>query len=90
MKKTFLRNEEGLIMKYKSVLDLHTHTVASGHAYCSLREMARAASDKGLELLGITEHAPMMPGTCHEFYFNNLKVVPRELYGIQLLLWGLR
>ena len=73
-------------MKYKSVLDLHTHTVASGHAYCSLREMARAASDKGLELLGITEHAPMMPGTCHEFYFNNLKVVPRELYGIQLLL----
>ena len=73
-------------MKYKSVLDLHTHTVASGHAYCSLREMARAASDKGLELLGITEHAPMMPGTCHEFYFNNLKVVPRELYGIQLLM----
>ena len=47
MKKTFLRNEEGLIMKYKSVLDLHTHTVASGHAYCSLREMARAASDRG-------------------------------------------
>ena len=71
-------------MKYKSVLDLHTHTVASGHAYCSLREMARAASDKGLELLGITEHAPMMPGTCHEFYFNNL-VVPRELYGSQRL-----
>ena len=57
-------------MKYKSVLDLHTHTVASGHAYCSLREMARAASDKGLELLGITGHAPMMPGTCHEVYFE--------------------
>ena len=39
-------------MKYQSVMDLHTHTVASGHAYCTLREMARAASDKGLELLG--------------------------------------
>ncbi len=50
-------------MKYQSVMDLHTHTVASGHAYCTLREMARAASDKGLELLGITEHAPKMPGT---------------------------
>ena len=73
-------------MKYNSVLDLHTHTVASGHAYCSLREMAKAASDKGLELLGITEHAPSMPGTCHKFYFHNLKVVPREMYGIQLLL----
>ena len=73
-------------MKYSSVLDLHTHTVASGHAYCSLREMAKAAADKGLELLGITEHAPSMPGTCHKFYFHNLKVVPREMYGIQLLL----
>ena len=30
-------------MKYQSVMDLHTHTVASGHAYCTLREMARAA-----------------------------------------------
>ena len=73
-------------MKYHSVMDLHTHTVASGHAYCTLREMAKAASDKGLELLGITEHAPKMPGTCHKFYFQNIKVVPREMYGIQLLL----
>ena len=70
----------------KSVLDLHTHTIASGHAYCSLREMARAASDKGLEVLGITEHAPMMPGSCQRFYFHNLKVVPRNLYGVELLL----
>ena len=73
-------------MSYSYVLDLHTHTVASGHAYCSLREMARAAADKGLELLGITEHAPQMPGTCHKYYFQNIKVVPRELYGIKLLL----
>ena len=53
-------------MKYHSVLDLHTHTIVSGHAYCTLREMAKAASEKGLELLGITEHAPKMPGTCHK------------------------
>ena len=26
-------------MKYQSVMDLHTHTVASGHAYCTLREI---------------------------------------------------
>ena len=23
-------------MRYNSVLDLHTHTLVSGHAYCSL------------------------------------------------------
>ena len=73
-------------MKYQSVMDLHTHTVASGHAYCTLREMARAASDKGLELLGITEHAPRMKGTCTDFYFHNLKVVPRKHGDLELLL----
>lgn len=73
-------------MSYEHVLDLHTHTIASGHAYNTLREMAKAASDKGLSVLGITEHAPKMPGTCHSFYFHNLKTVPRELYGIRLLL----
>ena len=78
--------EESRNMDRKWVLDLHTHTVASGHAYCSLREMAKAAAEKGLSLLGITEHAPKMPGTCHNFYFHNLKVVPRQLYGIELLL----
>ena len=86
MGEDFLRNEERVVMRYNSVLDLHTHTLVSGHAYCSLREMAKAAADKGLEVLGITEHAPAMPGTCHKYYFENLKIVPREMYGIQLLL----
>ncbi len=27
-----------------------------------------------------------MPGTCHRYYFENLKIVPREMYGIQFLL----
>lgn len=71
-------------MKY--VLDAHTHTLASGHAYSTIREMAYAAAQKGLGLLGITEHAPDMPGTCHAFYFENLKVVERSMCGIELLL----
>ncbi len=70
----------------KSVMDLHTHTIASGHAYNTMREMAKAAAEKGLEVLGITEHAPAMPGTCHNYYFHNLKIVPREMYGVKLLL----
>ena len=86
MRGNIVRSEEWVVMRYSSVLDLHTHTLVSGHAYCSLREMAKAAADKGLEVLGITEHAPAMPGTCHKYYFENLKIVPREMYGIQLLL----
>lgn len=68
------------------LLDLHTHTLASGHAFNTISEMAKAAAEKGLELLGITEHAVKMPGTCHLFYFSNLKAVERKQYGIQLLM----
>lgn len=71
-------------MKY--VLDTHTHSLASGHSYSTIREMAHSAAEKGLELLGITEHAPKMPGTCHDFYFYNLKVVQRNMCGVELLL----
>lgn len=67
-------------------LDVHTHTVASGHAYSTIREMAKEASIKGLKLLGITEHAPGIPGTCDSIYFSNLRVVKREMYGVELLL----
>ena len=70
----------------KILIDAHTHTVASGHAYSSLQEMARAAADKGLEVLGITEHGPSVPGTCPLLYFKNMFVVPRQMYGIRLLL----
>lgn len=71
-------------MRY--VLDTHTHTLASGHAYSTIREMAAAAADKGMELLGITEHAPKMPGSCVSMYFKNLKMVERNYYGVELLL----
>ena len=68
------------------LLDVHTHSIVSGHAYSSIQEMAVAASEKGLKILGITEHAPELPGACDPIYFRNLHVVPREMYGVRLLL----
>ena len=61
----------------KILLDVHTHTVASGHAFSTLQEMVRTAADKGLQILGITEHTGGIPGTCSPIYFRNLPVVPR-------------
>lgn len=69
----------------KYVADLHTHTVASGHAYNTIQEMVNAAKKKKLELYGITEHSVTMPGTCHEMYFSNLKNVRRDYEGIEVL-----
>ena len=34
------------------ILDLHTHTIMSGHAYNTMQEMIRSASEKGVRLLG--------------------------------------
>ena len=70
----------------KVLVDAHTHTVASGHAYSSLQEMAQAAADKGLQVLGITEHGPSIQGTCPIVYFRNMFVVPRQMYGIRILM----
>ena len=56
-------------MKYESVLDLHTHTVASGHAYCTIHEMAAAAAGKGLEILGITDMLRPCPEPAITFIF---------------------
>ena len=67
-------------------LDMHTHTLASGHAFSTLQEMVRAGAEKGLKLLGITEHTTGIPGTCDPIYFRNLHVVPRQMYGIELML----
>lgn len=67
-------------------LDVHTHTIASGHAYSSLSEMVAGAKEKDIKLLGIVEHDQGIPGTCAPIYFKNLDVIPREIEGIKLLL----
>ncbi len=69
----------------KICADLHTHTIASGHAYGTIREMAFAASEKKLEMLGISEHAPGIPGTVGTYYYWCLNKIPRELYGVKML-----
>lgn len=70
----------------KDLLDVHTHTIASVHAYSTIREMITAAKEKGLELIGIADHAPSMPGAFHEFYFCNFKVIRPEAYGIDVVM----
>ncbi|KZL92602.1 phosphatase [Clostridium magnum] len=69
----------------KCFLDMHTHTIVSGHAYSTLSENAKHASEKGIQLLGTTDHGSSMPGAPHEWYFANLKVLPRELFGVTML-----
>lgn len=69
----------------KVILDMHNHTLASGHAYSTLEEIAREASKKGLKYVGITDHAPKMPGAPHIFHIANQKVIPEKIEGVNIL-----
>lgn len=69
------------------LLDVHTHTIVSGHAFCTLNEMISEACRHNLTLFGVTEHGPAIPGTCSPIYFRNQYVVPRH-YGSTTLLMG--
>lgn len=71
-------------MEMKPLIDLHTHTIASGHAYSTLKENLEEAKKVGLKVLGTSEHARMMPGTAPLIYFQNFKVIPKEVDGIHL------
>ncbi|MGH4119385.1 phosphatase [Clostridium sp.] len=70
-------------MKY--VVDVHTHTIVSGHAYTTLLENVREAKVKGIKILGTSEHGPNMPGGPHMFYFGNIRVIPRVIDGVLIL-----
>lgn len=65
--------------------DLHTHTIASGHAYSTVTELALAAASRGVELIAITDHGPTVPQGAHPWYFWNAKVIPSVLNGVRIL-----
>lgn len=69
----------------KAIVDLHTHTISSGHAFSTLRENVQGAKDNGLKIVGLSDHAVTMPGTAHPFYFHNMRVIKDEIDGIRVL-----
>lgn len=67
------------------IMDLHTHTIASGHGYSTLKENIDCAKERGLKVLGFSEHGCSMPGGPHPFFFQNFRCIPREHDGLRLL-----
>jgi putative hydrolase len=66
-------------------IDIHTHTIASGHAYSTLAENVAAAASRGIKLLALTEHGPAMPGGPHVWFFADMRVIPRLMNGVGIL-----
>lgn len=54
----------------KLLFDLHTHTVASGHAFSTLKENIEEAAAKGLKAMGTSDHYSAivnLQAKCHFF-----------------------
>lgn len=65
--------------------DLHIHTLACGHGYSTVKEIAESAAQVGLKMIAITEHGLAMPGAPHKYYFENLSRIPMDLFGVEIL-----
>lgn len=65
--------------------DLHTHSIASGHAFSTVKEMAEYAAQKGLKMIAVTDHGINMPGGPHEYYFSQIMGLPRCIEGVEIL-----
>lgn len=71
----------------KNLIDLHTHSVLSTHAFSSVTENIEYASSIGLKVYGISEHQPDNKGVgVHKYAIDNaFRVLPKEYNGMKIL-----
>ncbi len=67
-------------------VDLHYHTIISGHAFNTLFETAKEAKKRGIKLLAITEHGPAVGGAPHLNYFRVAYRVPQYINDVEILM----
>ena len=56
-------------------VDLHVHTVKSDCGFCTLNEMAEEAVKRGVKVLGIADHGPMI--NVSDTYFKAHFIIPK-------------
>lgn len=70
--------------RYRIVGDMHTHTVASQHAYATIAELVNQSIKLGMEVLAVTDHAPEMLDGAIRHHFLCLSGLPEIADGIRL------
>ena len=74
-------SEHGYYMRI--AVDTHTHTVASGHAYSTVYELALGARRRFLSGFVLTDHGPALAGGTHPYHFSNLRILPERIRGVR-------
>ena len=67
-------------------IDLHIHTIVSGHAHNTILEYINQAKKLKMKVIGISEHGPKDTETLvGEIYFSVLGRIPKKVEGIRIL-----
>jgi len=69
---------------YPIIADLHTHTIASDHAYSTVQENAAAAALAGMRAIAMTDHGPALPDAPNPWYFDSMGVIPDYVGGVRV------
>lgn len=69
-----------------NLIDLHTHSVLSTHAFSSITENIKVANEKGLKYYGTSEHQYDNSNVgVHHYAIHNLRVIPKNVNGTHIL-----
>ncbi len=67
-------------------IDLHVHTIASGHAYNTILEYINQAKKNRMKIIGFSDHGPILDETVvSRIYFWELQRIPKIVDGIRIL-----
>ena len=69
----------------KILVDTHTHTNCSNHAFGTIAENLAMAKKRGLQMVCMTNHAPALPDSAHIWHFQTMSELPDEVDGVRLL-----
>ncbi len=67
------------------LVDTHTHTTMSGHAFSTLIENLDSAAAKGLSAICVTDHASALPGAQPDFIVGAHDLFPHEYKGVRII-----
>jgi len=73
-----------MTVPFNAEVDLHVHSLASGHAYSTISEIAAEAAARGLRGVAMTDHGPAMPAAPHPYHFECLYMIPDYLSGVRI------
>ena len=69
--------------RYRIKGDMHTHTVASQHAFSTIAELIGRSKSLGMEFLAATDHGPEMTDGANRLHFLGLSRLPDVIDGIR-------